>query len=46
MPKRRLDPETLTVETYATTPATAAPPAEGAGHSAVTSCPKPPYCTC
>ncbi|HEX8244661.1 MAG TPA: hypothetical protein VF541_14240 [Longimicrobium sp.] len=46
MPKKALDPEALTVESYATTPATATPSADGAKLSAVTSCPKPPYCTC
>jgi hypothetical protein len=40
-----LDPETLQVETFATTPAPAAAPAEGK-LTRITSCNPPPYCTC
>ena len=48
MPKKMLDPEALRIETFATTPAASAPPADDAKlRSAATSCPiRPPYCTC
>ncbi|HSU14851.1 hypothetical protein [Longimicrobium sp.] len=46
MPKKTLDPEALRIETFATTAAASAPTAGEAKMSAVTSCPKPPYCTC
>jgi hypothetical protein len=45
MPTRALDPESLAVETFATTPAIAVPTADEAAASR-TSCPGPPYCTC
>jgi len=47
MPKQTLDPEGLTVESYATTQATVAAEAQGPLVTRVTSCPGgPPYCTC
>jgi len=45
MPKRELDPESLAVETFATTPAAVVDEADPAVASR-TSCPGPPYCTC
>jgi hypothetical protein len=45
MPTKTLDPESLAVETFATTPATAAAAADDVAASR-TSCPGPPYCTC
>jgi hypothetical protein len=44
MPTKTLDPESLAVETFATTPATAA--AADDVIASRTSCPGPPYCTC
>ncbi|HEX8903376.1 MAG TPA: hypothetical protein VF771_00895 [Longimicrobiaceae bacterium] len=49
MPTKRLDPEALAVETFATTPAMAAQDsaADLKRRSLATSCPNPPpYCTC
>jgi len=45
MPKKSLDPESLAVETFPTTPATIAVEADEVAASR-TSCPGPPYCTC
>jgi hypothetical protein len=45
MPTKTLDPESLAVETFPTTPATVVDEADPAVASR-TSCPGPPYCTC
>ncbi|HEV7588549.1 MAG TPA: hypothetical protein VGO40_10575 [Longimicrobium sp.] len=45
MPTKALDPESLAVETFVTTPATVVDEADPAVASR-TSCPGPPYCTC
>ena len=46
MPTKTLDPESLAVETFATTPATAAAAEAELAIASRTSCPGPPYCTC
>jgi hypothetical protein len=45
MPTKTLDPESLAVETFPTTPATVVDEPDPAIVSR-TSCPGPPYCTC
>lgn len=46
MQKTPLDPESLRVDTFATTPAIAAAEANADAIASRTSCPGPPYCTC
>jgi len=46
MPTKTLDPETLRVETFATTSAITAAEANADADASRTSCPGPPYCTC
>jgi hypothetical protein len=46
MQNQPLDPESLRVETFATTPAITPVAANADADASRTSCPGPPYCTC